>query len=312
MATMMLLIARRFVDADDQQCRHHRDDHHRRHIDDRAGRVPGVLRGIVGERRSGESGGNDDAEILEEAHDVARPADRDRGRAERIFQDQVPADDPGDEFAHRRISISIGAAGDRNGRSHFRIAKPGKGADDGAKHEGQSDRRPGICRSGMAGENENAGADNGADAERDDMDRGQAALERHAVMRSRAPGPRGSASASNSASDLRAKMCATMAVLQAPRNAVRVVSPRLLAELTTIECSFGCKLAASRLRGNEGVRRSPYIHGISDAWITSGTPSSPTERMARSTSLSPKRWVVTSSSGKRFEASCASASSQAL
>src|SRR6516165_3537422 len=55
-----------------------------------------------------------------------------------------------------------------------------------------------------------------------------------------------------------------------------------------------------------------HSHGISEAWITSATPSPPTERMARSTSSSPKRWVVISSSGKRLEASCAKASSQAL
>src|SRR5262249_23578743 len=54
-----------------------------------------------------------------------------------------------------------------------------------------------------------------------------------------------------------------------------------------------------------------YSHGINEAWITSGTPSPPTERMARSTSFSPNRWVVTSSSGKRLDASCSSASSQA-
>ena len=65
-------------------------------------------------------------------------------------------------------------------------------------------------------------------------------------------------------------------------------------------------------RGGDPSRGRPYSHGISEAWITSGTPWPPTERMARSTSFSPKRWVVTFSSGKRFEASCASASSQAL
>ena len=34
----------------------------------------------------------------------------------------------------------------------------------------------------MAGEHENAGADDRADAERDQVDGGEAALERHAVM----------------------------------------------------------------------------------------------------------------------------------
>ena len=55
-----------------------------------------------------------------------------------------------------------------------------------------------------------------------------------------------------------------------------------------------------------------HSHGISEAWITSGTPSLPTERMARSTSFNPNLCVVISSSGKRFDAICSSASSQAL
>ena len=54
-----------------------------------------------------------------------------------------------------------------------------------------------------------------------------------------------------------------------------------------------------------------YSHGISEAWITSGTPSPPTALIALSTSFRPKRCVVTSSSGNRFDASCSSASSQA-
>src|SRR5262249_38192954 len=63
----------------------------------------------------------------------------------------------------------------------------------------------------------------------------------------------------------------------------------------------------------EQVRRyeASHSHGISEAWITSLTPSPPTERIARSTSLRPKRCVVTSSTGKRLEAICARASSQA-
>ena len=53
-----------------------------------------------------------------------------------------------------------------------------------------------------------------------------------------------------------------------------------------------------------GAEASHYCHGISDAWITSGTPWPPTDLMARSTSFRPNVWVVTFSSGKRFEASC--------
>ena len=140
-------------------------------------------RGVVGERRCGEVRRNDDAEILEEAHHVARPADGHRGGAERIFEDQVPADDPGDEFAHRGVGVGVGAAGDRHRRGHFRIAETGESAGKRAEHERQGDRRSGIGGGGMSGQHENAGADDGADAERDQVDRRQAALERHAVVR---------------------------------------------------------------------------------------------------------------------------------
>ena len=55
-----------------------------------------------------------------------------------------------------------------------------------------------------------------------------------------------------------------------------------------------------------------YSQGINEAWITSGTPCPPTDLIARSTSFRAKRCVVTFSKGKRFEASWARASSQAL
>ena len=48
-------------------------------------------------------------------------------------------------------------------------------------------------------------------------------------------------------------------------------------------------LLAQQLTSPQWGRGDPHIHGISEAWITSGTPSPPTERMARSTSFSPKR-----------------------
>ena len=48
--------------------------------------------------------------VVQQADDVARPADRDGGRAHGVFEDQVPADDPGDELAQRRIGVGVGAA----------------------------------------------------------------------------------------------------------------------------------------------------------------------------------------------------------
>ena len=87
--------------------------------------------------------------------------------------------------------------------------------------------------------------------------------------------------------------------------APRLVGARFLTNRKQPRCFERGRSIASSGRPN-------YCQGISDAWITSGTPSPPTDLMARSTSFSPNLWVVTFSSGKRLEASCASASSQAL
>ena len=175
--------ASRFMNADDQQRRNPA-------ITTMAGTLmiaPVVCQtrsvGVIGKRRAGNRRRNDDAEILEKAHDVARPADGDGDGAERVFENQVPADDPGDEFAHCRVGIRVGAAGDRDRGCHFGIAKTGKSAGKGAEDEGQRDRRAGIGRGRMSGQDENAGADNGADAERRQVERRQGALERQTAMR---------------------------------------------------------------------------------------------------------------------------------
>src|SRR5207248_1771016 len=52
-------------------------------------------------------------------------------------------------------------------------------------------------------------------------------------------------------------------------------------------------------------------HGRRDTWITPSSTSPPTARIAVSTSSSPYSCVVSRSSGKRFDASCAIASSTA-
>src|ERR1051326_1509683 len=59
---------------------------------------------------------------------VSGPTNRYGCGAYGIFQDQVPADDPREELADRRISVSVGAAGNWDHGSKFRVAEPGKGA----------------------------------------------------------------------------------------------------------------------------------------------------------------------------------------
>ena len=47
--------------------------------------------------------------------------------ADRIFQDQIPADDPGNQLAHSGIRVRVRAARDRNHGSQFRVTQSGEG-----------------------------------------------------------------------------------------------------------------------------------------------------------------------------------------
>ena len=69
------------------------------------------------------------AEPVKHVDQVLREPDAHRHVADRIFENEVPSDDPGDQLAHRSVGIGVGASGDRNHRSKFGIAQGGEGAD---------------------------------------------------------------------------------------------------------------------------------------------------------------------------------------
>ena len=68
-------------------------------------------------------GGNMNAKILQEADDVTAPAGGHGGRAECVFKNQIPADDPGEDLTERRIAIGVSRACDRNQRRELRVAE---------------------------------------------------------------------------------------------------------------------------------------------------------------------------------------------
>ncbi len=75
--------------------------------------------------------GQVDAERGELRLGITGEAHRDGNVADRVFEDQVPADDPGENFAERRVGISVGATGNRDHRGQFGVAQSGKAASDG-------------------------------------------------------------------------------------------------------------------------------------------------------------------------------------
>ena len=94
-----------------------------------------------------------------------------------IFEDQIPADDPGDQFAHGGVGISVGAAGHRNHGGELRVTKTGKSAADAGDNKREHDRWTRAIGNGRGGAHEQTGADDSADAERDQVHRSERTLQ---------------------------------------------------------------------------------------------------------------------------------------
>ena len=84
------------------------------------------------------------AEPIEEIHDVLGEAHAYGHIADGVFEDEIPADDPGDDFAHGGVGVGIRAAGNRNHRGEFGVTDGSKPAHDGDEHKRESNRRTGT------------------------------------------------------------------------------------------------------------------------------------------------------------------------
>ena len=176
MTTITRVDRRRFADAEDQQGRDRNRDQHRRQVEHRGDRI------AAGDRdqragRGAERGGKAEPHLVQQRHQIAGPADRDRGRAQRVLEDQVPADHPGDELAERGVGVGVGGSGDRHARGELGVAEAGQRAREPGHHHGQDDRRAGVRRRGLPRQHEDAGADDRADAEHHELDRSEHALQ---------------------------------------------------------------------------------------------------------------------------------------
>ena len=114
--------------------------------------------------------------------EIARPGDRHGGVADGVFEDQVPADEPGGQFAQRGVGIGIGRAGDRHHGRELGVAERGEPAGHRHDEEGNHQRRPGadVLRAaggGGAGRGEDARADDGAHPEHGELQRAQRAAQ---------------------------------------------------------------------------------------------------------------------------------------
>src|SRR5260370_5435518 len=98
--------------------------------------------GKVGGRNP--AGNRMDTDSVEEVEQVLRKSDANGHVAHGVFQDQVPTDDPSDEFSHRGVGISVRAPGDRNHGGKLGVAYRGESAGDSDQDKGESDRWAGA------------------------------------------------------------------------------------------------------------------------------------------------------------------------
>ena len=125
---------------------------------------------------------DNDPESGHQRLEVIRPTDRHRDITDGVFDDQIPADDPGHQLAQRGICVGVGAAGNRNHRREFRVAQRGESTRDRGEDERQYQGRTGartrdIARRGGADSGENPRADDSADTERRYIQRAQRFLQ---------------------------------------------------------------------------------------------------------------------------------------
>ena len=133
-----------------------------------------------------QSGNRDPA--AEQRLEVVAPRDRDRHVADRVLEDQIPADDPGDDLAQRRVRIRVRAAGLRNHRRQLGVAEPRQRAHRAEQHEREDERRAGADANDSPSANLSGGrradraedpcADHGADRQHDQIAGAERSLQR--------------------------------------------------------------------------------------------------------------------------------------
>ena len=149
--------------------------------------------GAIGElgglkRRERPLGRQVDAEIVQEGGYIFGPAHRDGAGTHGIFENEVPADNPADKLAERRIRVGVGAAGGRDHACEFGIAHAREAAANRSNHKADDDGRPRIVPRSKAGQGKKARADNRTYAEGNQVERAERAVKLHPLRIVIAPG----------------------------------------------------------------------------------------------------------------------------
>ena len=85
---------------------------------------------------------------VQQIHAMRRESDRHAHVRKRVLENEIPADDPGDQLAQRRVSIGVRRSCDRDHAGKLGVAKPGQRTHNSNQNERECKRgtRPGPPR----------------------------------------------------------------------------------------------------------------------------------------------------------------------
>ena len=103
------------------------------------------------------------ADQMQEVIQIDAPVFRDDRTGHEHLEDQIPADNPGDQLPHRRVGEGICGPGDRDHRRELRIAHDGRTAHDTGNQKAQNRRRTRMIGDRLGAHGEYARADRDRD-----------------------------------------------------------------------------------------------------------------------------------------------------
>src|SRR6185312_12083963 len=108
-------------------------------------------------------------EIAQQADEVTAPSGSHGSGAKSILQQQVPADNPGKYLAQSGIAIRISRTGYGNHGCKLGITEPGKNTAYASQNKREHNGRAGVQSGSCSRQHKNAGADDGAYAQGDQI-----------------------------------------------------------------------------------------------------------------------------------------------
>jgi hypothetical protein len=131
----------------------------------------------LGARRAGHPQRQPDVQETEQVVEVAGDADGHHRHDRGVLQQQVPADEPADDLTEDGVAVGVGRAGARDEAGELGVGERRRGAGHAGDQERDQHRRAGGLVGHRAGQGEDAGADDAADADRGQLPQAERAVQ---------------------------------------------------------------------------------------------------------------------------------------